>query len=80
MLYSNPVKPSSHIERAARLGVTRFAAEHPDRVNTLILNGTIAFSSAGGDAQRASALSDQRKADLKQAGDKAKDAVGKHRK
>jgi len=44
--------------------VTRFAAEYPDRVNTLILNGAIAFSSAGGDAQRASALSDQRKQDL----------------
>jgi pimeloyl-ACP methyl ester carboxylesterase len=44
--------------------VTRFAAEHPERVSTLILNGTIAYSSAGGDAQRASNLSDQRKKDL----------------
>ena len=31
---------------------TRFAAEHPDRVTTLILNGTIAYSYAGGDADR----------------------------
>jgi len=43
---------------------TRFAADHPERVNTLILNGTIAYSSASGDAQRASTLSDQRKKDL----------------
>jgi pimeloyl-ACP methyl ester carboxylesterase len=32
---------------------TRFAAEHPDRVRTLILNGTIAYSSPTGDAERA---------------------------
>lgn len=31
---------------------TRFAADHPDRVATLILNGTIAYSSPAGDAQR----------------------------
>ncbi len=43
---------------------TRFAADHPDRVSTLILNGTIGYSSASGDAQRASALSEQRKRDL----------------
>jgi pimeloyl-ACP methyl ester carboxylesterase len=43
---------------------TRFAADHPDRVNTLILNGTIAYSSASGDNQRAGALSDQRKRDM----------------
>lgn len=30
----------------------RFAADHPDRVATLILNGTIAYSSPAGDAQR----------------------------
>ena len=44
--------------------VTRFAAKYPERVQTLILNGTIAYSSPGGDAQRAAALSDQRKRDL----------------
>jgi pimeloyl-ACP methyl ester carboxylesterase len=43
---------------------TRFAADHPDRVATLVLNGTIAYSSAGGDAQRAAALSEQRRRDL----------------
>jgi pimeloyl-ACP methyl ester carboxylesterase len=43
---------------------TRFAADQPDRVNTLVLNGTIAYSAAGGDAQRAAPLSDQRKRDL----------------
>ena len=32
---------------------TRFAAEHPDRVSTLILNGVIAYSSATGDEERA---------------------------
>ena len=32
---------------------TRFAAEHPERVLTLILNGTIAYSSPTGDAERA---------------------------
>jgi pimeloyl-ACP methyl ester carboxylesterase len=31
---------------------TRFAADHPGRVATLILNGTIAYSSPAGDAQR----------------------------
>lgn len=31
---------------------TRFAADHPDRVNTLILNGAIAYSSPEGDAER----------------------------
>ena len=30
----------------------RFAAEHPDRVQTLILNGTIAYSSPAGDDAR----------------------------
>src|SRR5438105_330756 len=30
----------------------RFAADHPDRVATLILNATIAYSSPAGDAQR----------------------------
>jgi pimeloyl-ACP methyl ester carboxylesterase len=44
--------------------VTRFAADHPDRVSTLILNGSIAYSAASGDAARTSALSDQRKRDL----------------
>ena len=32
---------------------TRFAAEYPDRVRTLILNGTIAYSSPIGDDERA---------------------------
>jgi pimeloyl-ACP methyl ester carboxylesterase len=32
--------------------VTRFALEHPERVQTLILNGTIAYSSPEADAQR----------------------------
>jgi pimeloyl-ACP methyl ester carboxylesterase len=32
--------------------VTRFAAEHPDRVATLILNSTIAYSSPVGDDER----------------------------
>jgi pimeloyl-ACP methyl ester carboxylesterase len=53
---------------------TRFAADHPDRVATVILNGTIAYSSPAGDAQRrgnadasgqeraaASGLSDERR-------------------
>lgn len=31
---------------------TRFAADHPDRVQTLILNGTIAYSSPTGDEAR----------------------------
>jgi pimeloyl-ACP methyl ester carboxylesterase len=31
---------------------TRFAADHPDHVAKLILNGTIAYSSPAGDAQR----------------------------
>ena len=31
---------------------TRFAAEHPDRVQTLILNGAIAYSSPTGDEER----------------------------
>jgi pimeloyl-ACP methyl ester carboxylesterase len=31
---------------------TRFAADYPDRVARLILNGTIAYSSPAGDAQR----------------------------
>ncbi len=51
---------------------TRFAADHPERVATLILNGTIAYSSPSGDAARranadasgreqmASALSEER--------------------
>src|SRR5581483_8222366 len=43
---------------------TRFAADHPDRVVTLILNAPIAYSSPSGDAQRAAALSEQRKRDL----------------
>jgi pimeloyl-ACP methyl ester carboxylesterase len=43
---------------------TRFAADHPDRVRTLVLNGTIGYSAASGDAQRAAPLSDQRKRDL----------------
>ncbi len=58
--------PSVHLA-AETLGTriaTRFAAKYPERVQTLILNGTIAYSSATGDAQRASALSDQRKKDL----------------
>lgn len=38
--------------------VTRFAVEHPDRVQTLILNGTIAYSSPAGDEAR------RREADL----------------
>lgn len=38
--------------------VTRFAADHPDRVQTLILNGTIAYSSPAGDDAR------RREADL----------------
>src|SRR5579871_1449365 len=32
--------------------VTRFAAEHPERVRSLILNGTIAYSSPTGDEER----------------------------
>ncbi len=31
---------------------TRFAADHPDRVATLILNGTIAYSAPAGDVHR----------------------------
>jgi pimeloyl-ACP methyl ester carboxylesterase len=31
---------------------TRFAADHPDRVSTLILNGVIAYSAATGDEER----------------------------
>lgn len=36
---------------------TRFAADHPERVKTLIVNGTIAYSSAEGDAERAKSAS-----------------------
>lgn len=36
---------------------TRFAADHPDRVKTLIVNGAIAYSSPEGDAERAKSAS-----------------------
>ena len=35
VLYSNPVKPASHIEGARRLGVTRFAADSSDELEKL---------------------------------------------
>jgi pimeloyl-ACP methyl ester carboxylesterase len=43
---------------------TCFAAEHPDRVSTLILNGTIAYSATGGDSQRRAPLSPERRRDM----------------
>lgn len=43
---------------------TRFAADYPQRVTTLVLNGVIAYSSPGGDAQRAAALTEQRRKEM----------------
>lgn len=46
--------PAPHLA-AETLGTriaTRFAAEHPERVRTLVLNAAIAYSSPGGDEQR----------------------------
>ena len=40
---------------------TRFAAEHPDRVATLILNAAIAYSSPVGDEQRRADMPEERR-------------------
>ena len=58
--------PTVHVA-AETLGsriATRFAAEYPNRVSTLILNGTIAYSAPGGEAQRSSTLSEERRRDM----------------
>jgi pimeloyl-ACP methyl ester carboxylesterase len=50
----------------------RFAAEYPDRVATLILNGTIAYSDPAGDAER------RRTADAASLPQDRKDAMRRH--